>query len=124
MRRRLLIWIVTLLLIAGFAGAAGVILWSVRMKVTYRTEIAPQAGEEHNGSLTAIIPAADFQLIRVGEPVMIALAEGTKLEGIIASVTTGTNEIKLEITVGEAPAERSEAVVTLRAKRLIAAFLR
>jgi len=124
MRRRLLIWIITLLLIAGFAGAAGVILWSVRMVVAYRAEIEPQESEEQQGSWTALIPATDFQLIREGEPVTITLSDGTKSEGIIASVTTGTKDIKLEITGVEDQAESAEAVVTLRAKRLIAAFLR
>ena len=123
MRRRRMIWIVTLLLMIGFTGAAGVILWSVRMKVTYRTEIRPQAHEGRNGSLTAIIPAADYQLIIEGEPVIITLAEGTQLEGSIASVTTGTDEIKLEITAPNYPEEAANALITLRAKRLISAFL-
>jgi hypothetical protein len=123
MRRRRMIWIVTLLLMIGFTGAAGVILWSVRMKVTYRAEIRQQEDEGRDGSLTAIIPAADYQLIIEGEQVIITLAEGTKLEGSIASVTTETNKIKLEITALKYSEETAEALITLRAQRLIAAFL-
>ena len=124
MRRRLLIWIVTLILIAGFTGAAGAILWSVRMNVTYRSEIRPMAREGWDGSIIAIIPTAAFQSIQKGDQVIIVPEEGKKVGGIIRSVTTGPEEIKLKINANYQPEGETEALITLRAERLIAAFLR
>ena len=124
MRRRLMIWIVTLLLIAGFAGASGAILWSVRMNVTYRAEIIPQVREGWDGSITAIIPAAAFQSIQKGEAVIIISDGGEKEEGVIHSVITGPEEVKFKITGNYQPGERNEALITLRAERLISAFIR
>ena len=124
MRRRVLIWVVTLLLIVGFTGTAGAILWSARMNVTYRTEIRPQAREGWDGSITAIIPTAAFQSIRKGDEVIIVPDGGEKEEGVIRSVTTGPEEVKLKITSNYQPKEKTEGYITLRAERLISAFLR
>jgi hypothetical protein len=124
MRRRVLIWVVTLILIAGFTGATGAILWSVRMNVTYRAEIRPQAREGWDGSITAIIPATAFQVIQKGEAVMIIPDDGEKEEGVIRSVATGAEEVKLKINANYQPEEETEALITLRAERLISAFLR
>ena len=124
MRRRLLIWIVTLILIVGFTVATGAILWSVRMNLTYRAEIRPQAREGWDGSIMAIIPATAFQSIQKGDKVIIVPEGEKKEEGVIRSVVTGPDEVKLKITGNYQPKEKTEALITLRAERLIAAFLR
>ena len=124
MRRRLLIWIVTLFLIAAFAGACGAILWSVRMNVTYRAEIRPPAREGWDGSITAIIPATSFQSIQKGESVIIIPDGGEKAEGVIRSVTTGAEGVKMKITGKYQPGEATKALITLRSERLISAFIR
>lgn len=124
MRRRLLIWVVTIFMIAGFTGAVGAILWSVRMNVTYRAEIRPRALEGWDGSITAIIPATPFQSIQKGDEVIIVPDGGRKVAGVIRSVIAGPEEVKLEITGNYHPEERTEALITLRVERLISAFLR
>ncbi|MEA1926950.1 MAG: hypothetical protein U9N73_01995 [Candidatus Auribacterota bacterium] len=123
MRRRVLIWMVTLLLILGFAGAGGAILWSVRMNVTYRVEIKPPKREGWDGSITAIIPASDFQLIRRGDEVTIVPEGKKERRGVIRSVITEPERIKLKITGHGLPSEKFEADITLRAERLLAAFI-
>jgi len=124
MRRRVLIWVVTLILIAGFSGAGGAILWSVRMNVTYLAEIRAPAREGWNGSITAIIPSTCFQSIQKGEAVIIIPTGGREEAGVIRSVITGPDRVKLKITGNYHPEERTEALITIRAERLIAAFLR
>jgi len=124
MRRRVLIWVITLILIAGFSGAGGAILWSVRMNVTYRAEIRAPAREGCDGSITAIIPSTCFQSIQKGEAVIIIPTGGREEAGVIRSVITGPDRVKLKITGNYQPEERTEALITIRAERLIAAFLR
>jgi hypothetical protein len=124
MRRRVLIWVVTLILIAGFTGATGAILWSVRMNVTYRAEIRPQMREGWDGSITAIIPADAFQSIQKEDEVIIVPEGGKEWKGVISSVITEPERVKLKINGPGLPSEKCEADITLRAERLIAAFLR
>lgn len=123
MRRRGRIWTLTILLISGFATAGGAILWTVRMNVTYPAEVMPPGDKGWDGWLAAVIPATRFQSIRQGEPVIITLTGGNKLNGTIHSVTTGMERTKLKITLPNQPEETIEALITLRAERLISAFL-
>ena len=124
MRRRLLIWVVTLLLIIGFAGTGSVILWSVRMNITYRAELIPETREGWDGSITAIIPAARFQSIQKGETVIVIPDGGGEIKGLIRSIFTGPEQVKLKISGNYQPEEKIQANITLRAERLIAAFLK
>ena len=124
MRRRVLIWTLTVLLILAFTTAAGAILWTVRMDATYQGEVMPLGDEVGTGLLTIVIPANRFQSIPEGEPVLVTFPGGGRLNGIVYSVITGPEKTKLKITIPEEPKETANASITLRSQRLIAAFLR
>lgn len=123
MRRRFLIWAVTLLLISGLAASLGALLWTARMNVSYPAEISPGGGDRRERTVTVTIPATAFQSIRKGAPATITTDGGSRLKGIVSSVITGREETKLTIAVSGMPEETTEGVITLRAERLISAFL-
>lgn len=123
MRRRFLIWAVTLLLISGFAASLGAILWTVRMNVSCPAEIRPGGSDRRERTVTVTIPATAFQSIRPGEPVTITPDGRSELKGTVRSVITGPERIELTIAVRGLPEETTEGVITIRAERLISAFL-
>ena len=124
MRRRVLIWTLTVLLILAFTTAAGAILWTVRMDATYQGEVMPLGDEVGTDLLTIVIPANRFQSIPEEEPVVVTFSGGSRLNGTVYSVITGPEKTKLKITIPEEPKETANASITLRSQRLIAAFLR
>ena len=118
-RRRVLIWILTLVLIAGFGTAIGGIFWSVRMKTAYRAELAPDG----KGSFRATVPRLPLQVFRPGEPAALKLSTGEELPGILRAFSPGPGRVELRLEFPGLPAERAEGDLTIRSQRLLAAFL-
>jgi hypothetical protein len=147
-QRRLLLWMISLLVILVLLGALGIIFWEVRIKVSYPVEMRfNPSGEESlknrsdRGELIflASLPRRRFHSIDRGKKVRITLAAGIEGDGVVRKVEKGPDSIKLTIAIeridgGKAARGRLESLtdqqvkfkgtITLRDLRLIAAFSR
>ncbi len=118
-RRRVLIWVLALVLIAGFGTAIGGIFWSVRMKADYRAGLAPDG----KGSFRATVSRLQLQVFRPGEPAVLKLSTGEELSGVLRAFTPGPEQVELRLEFPGLPTEPAEGQVTIRSQRLLAAFL-
>lgn len=118
-RRRLLIWALTLLLIAVFGSAIGGIFWSARMKTAYRADLVP-AGE---GIFSSFVPRLPLQTFRPGEPVGLKLSTGEELTGTIRSFSPGPERVELRLEFPGLDRIPAAGEITIRSQRLLAAFI-
>jgi hypothetical protein len=118
-RRRILIWALALLLIAGFGAAIGGIFWSIRMKTAYRADLTP-AGEANFLTSVSRLP---LQVFRPGEPVALKLAAGEERSGILRAVSPGPERVELSLEFPDLPDQAASGEITIRSQRLLAAFL-
>jgi hypothetical protein len=118
-RRRVLIWVLALVLIAGFGTAIGGIFWSVRMKTEYRADITP-AGEE---IFLAPVSRLPLQAFRTGDPAVLKLSTGEELPGVLRAFSPGPERVELRLEFPGLPAAPAEGEITIRSQRLFAAFL-
>lgn len=118
-RRRFLIWVLTMLLIAGLGAAIGGIFWSVRMKTAYRAELVP----EGLGVFQTTVSSFPLQAFRIGEPVALKLSTGDEFFGILRAVSSGPERIELSIVFPDLPDQFAVGEITIRSQRLLGAFI-
>ncbi len=118
-RRRILVWALSLILIAALGGAIGGIFWSVRMKTAYRTELVPV--EER--IFLASVPLLPLQVFREGDPVSFRRPDGEESIGTLLKAYAGTESMELRLELPGLPEEKVSGEVTLRSQRLLAAFI-
>ena len=125
LRKRLLLWTMTLLLILVFLGILGSICWYVRMKATYpvTVEYLPAGGRRH---LLVRIPRRSFQVIEAGDRAELELKPDLRLTGKVEKVILEGSTLQLTLLIPVLPAGERPAsgVITLRSRRLLAAFQR
>ena len=118
-RRRILIWMLALVLIAGFGTAIGGIFWTVRMKADYRAELVPDG----RGNFRTTVPRLPLQVFRPGEPAVLKLSTGEELSGGLRAFSPGPERVELRLEFPDLPPEPAEGKITIRSQRLLAAFL-
>ncbi len=118
-RRRLLVWLVALVLIAGFGTAIGGIFWLVRMKTTYSTTLTP-VGE---GIFLAPVTSRPLQVFRTGDPAGWKMSNGEELSGVLRGVASEKERIELRLEFPGLPDRPASGEITIRSQRLLAAFL-
>ncbi len=118
-RRRVLIWVLALVLIAGFGTAIGGIFWSVRMKTEYPANLTP-AGE---GIFLAPVSRLPLQVFRTGDPAVLKLSTGEELPGVLRAFSPGPDRVELRLEFPGLPDEPAAGEITIRSQRLFAAFL-
>ena len=118
-RRRFLIWILALLLIAAFGSAIGGIFWSVRMKTDYRVELAPDGDEV----FLAEVSRLPLQVFRPGEPAALTLPAGEEYSGTLRAFSPGPERVELRLEFPGLPPEPVAGRVAIRSQRLLAAFI-
>ncbi len=120
-RRHILIWIVTLVLILIFLTALGTLSWGVRMKITCRVAVTP---EPEKSLFRITIPDRSFLSIREGDTATFSDDKIGPHEGIIRSVKKEGNRVELIIAFTGLPGKAAEGTVTLRGERLLGAFFK
>ncbi len=125
LRRRLLLWTATLLVILVFLGILASLCWYVRMKASYPVEVGYKsaAGRRY---LLVRIPRRSFQAIDVDDRAELKLEPDLRLTGQVKKVAPDGATLELTLLIpslppGERPAK---GVITLRSRRLLAAFQR
>ena len=125
LRKRLLLWTTTLMVILVFLGILGSICWYVRMKATYPVKVAytSAAGRQY---LLVRIPRRSFQVIKVNDRVELKLKPDLRLTGKVENVEPDGSTLQLTLLIPALPAGERPArgVITLRSRRLLAAFQR
>ena len=122
--RRLALWFASLAVIAVLLAALGAIFWQTRMKATYEVEAKFEPDKE---TILVQIPREPFQKIVQGDLVEI---EGRSVPGLVVSLADrgDTIEAKIDLLLSEKPGPNFQfpprVRITLRARRLIAAFRR
>lgn len=118
--RRLVLWLWSLAVIALLVAALGAIFWLTRMKATYEVETG---GGREGETFIAEIPREPLQRIVAGDAVEIDIGGEKTVAGLVRSVGEAVGAtIQLEIAVGAPLPPRVK--ITLRSRRLLAAFRR
>lgn len=125
LRKRLLLWTATLLVILVFLGILGSLGWYVRMKVTYpvKVEYVSAGGR---AELLVRIPRRSFQVIKAGDRVELEMKPDLRRTGKVEEVVPEGPTLQLTLLIPSLPAGERPArgVITLRSRRLLAAFRR
>ncbi|MCX6349920.1 MAG: hypothetical protein NTV79_10555 [Candidatus Aureabacteria bacterium] len=119
--RRLTLWLASLAVIAVLLAALGAIFWQTRMKATYEASLAalPQSGV-----FRLTFPRESLQKILPGDGAAVDLGEGRIIAGRVESVDERGNEVEIVLRAALGDSLPARVRITLRAKRLVAAFRR
>ena len=125
-RKRLLLWTATLLVILVFLGILASLCWYVRMKASYpvRVEYVSAGGRRE---LRVRVPRRSLQVIEAGDRAKLELKSGLHLETMVGEVTSDGSFLRLALPLSALPATGEwpqDGVITLRSRRLLAAFRR
>ena len=126
LRKRLLLWTATLLVILVFLGILASLCWYVRMKASYpvRVEYVSAGGRQY---LLVRIPRRSFQVIKVDDRVGLKLQPDLRLTGTVEKVEPDGSTLRLTLLIPSLPAGRDRpesGSIILRSRRLLAAFQR
>jgi len=126
LRKRLLLWTVTLLVILFFLGILGSICWFVRMKASspVRVEYVSTGGR---ADLLVRVPRRSSQLIKVGDRAELEARPDLCLTGRVVKAAPDGLTLQLTLRFPGLPASGDRpgsGELTLRSRRLLAAFRR
>jgi len=123
--RRLVLWLISLTVIALLLVVLGAIFWLTRMKASYEVEAKVEGEGE---SIVVRIPREPLQKIKSGDRVEVDVGSGWMIPGSIGDLSDRGEAIEARIKLF--PSENPDyqipprVKITLRARRLLAAFRR
>jgi antitoxin component of MazEF toxin-antitoxin module len=123
--RRLALWLISLAVSALLLGALLAVFWLARMKATYEVEAKVEGEGE---SIVVLIPREPLQKIVAGDEVEVDIGEGMTIPGSIRALSDRGEavEAQIHLLLSEKPDFQfpPRVKITLRARRLLAAFRR
>ena len=126
LRKRLLLWTASLLVILFFLGILASLCWFVRMKATYPVK-AEYVSADGRRYLRVRIPRRSFQVIKSGDRAELEARPDLRLTGRVVKAAPDGLTLQLTLRFPGLPASGDRpgsGELTLRSRRLLAAFRR